>query len=168
MVEGIEGVHAEEELLAFRNVEGLGDGGIELLLPISVQGIRSGRAIGHRGGVDDEGGGVKPLVHGWIAQRSIANAVWMIGLSVVERSCIAVGHVEAGSATDMYEGRILPAAEHSIHHAIGIAQVPLAAADWKFRAQLRIEDVSNILLRGTVVLIDIGLIEIVAVSKIAA
>ena len=134
MVKGIEGVCAEEELLAFRNVEGLGDGGIELLLPISVQGIRSGRAIGHRGGVDDEGGGVKPLVHGGIAQRSIANAVRTIGLSIVKRSRIAVGHVEAGSAANMYQGRILPTAKSQIDQAIGIAQKSFAAADWKLRA----------------------------------
>ena len=83
MIKGVEHIRTELQLPAFRDVKNLGNGSIQLLHSVRVQGIDSGCAIRHCGRMNNEGAGIEPLVHGRVAQGAISNTVRMIALSIV-------------------------------------------------------------------------------------
>ena len=154
--------------MPFCDVEYFRNGRIELLLSVGMQWVDSGSAIGHRGLVHNECAAIKPLVYGRIAQLAISDTIGPIVLSVVQRSSVTGDQVKTGSAADMQQAGVLPATDNRIQEAVGVAEKTASVTHWNFQSKLRIEDVPNVLLRGAVVLIDVGLIEVVAVGEGAA
>ena len=157
MVEGVENVRAELKLLALRYVEDLGKRGIELLLSIGVQWIDSRGAVGHRRRVNDEGAGIEPLVHGRVAQRPVSNAVRTIGLSIVERSGVIGRSRRSGLRCGYAAARRYCQPPRSVStKRLALPRNALPRPKGSSARKLGIEDVGNILLRGAVVLIDVG------------
>ena len=167
MVEGIKRVRPELERLTLCDVERLGERGVELLLSIRVQRIRPRIAIGHRRRVNDESAGIEPLGDGRVAYLTIPNPVRPIGLSIVKRSRVVVGHIEARSTPDMQKRRVFPTPEDCVHQAICIAQEPLPPPKRQHGARLHIENVGDVLRRWSIVLVDVRLIEVVDVAIVA-
>ena len=103
-----------------------------------------------------------------MAHRSHTKPVRPVRLSIVERRGVAVRHIEACSAPDVQKGGVFPPAEKGVYDAIRVAQETPSTANRQFRVNLGIPDMRDVLLCGAVVLIDVCLVEIVSVDKVAA
>src|SRR5580700_2571548 len=114
MVERVKRVCSELNRLSLCDMERLRERGVQLLLSIRVQRIRSRIAIGHRRRVNDEGADIEPIADRRMAQLTISDAVWTVCLSIVERSRVVVGHIEARSAPNMQKSGIFPTPEESV------------------------------------------------------
>src|SRR2546425_7676592 len=68
----------------------------------------------------------------------------------------------------MEQAGILPATEEEIHKTVDTAEVPLSPSDRKLNGKLGVEDVGDVLLGRSVILVDISLIEIVAAREASA
>ena len=168
MIKGIENIRAELDLVALRQAKGFGKRRIELLLSIGVQRIDSGSSIRQWRPVDYKSERIKPLLYRWMVQLAIPNAVCPISLTIVQRGSVARGHIKASATAHVQETGIFPTAKECIHETIRAAEEAPAATNGKLRAELGVENVRDVLLRRAVVLIDVCLVKIVAVSEIAA
>src|ERR1700730_9401283 len=131
-----------------------------------MQLIDSSRSVSHYARVNRKRRSVKPTSRSRVRKLSISDTIGAISLAIAQRCCVTGHDVETRATANVKKSGIFPPPDESVQQGADTSQESLSASNGKIQPELRVEDVRNVLLRRTVVLIQIGQIEIIAIGEV--